>query len=152
MWYFHRSSADLKESFSIRIALFWKFITKFLNLWMKRKHELRHLRSNIVNASRFLLLFFLVIYLIWIRRHQLLTCYPFHQALPHITIGCFEASTSLLRTTFSSPFAVVNQIPFPDVSEAACTGIGFSLAITYTLQDHHAFIELNRTTVFNSPA
>ena len=151
MWYFHRSSADLKESFSIRIALFLKVITKFLNLWMKRKHELRHLRSNIVNASRFLLLF-LVIYLIRISRHQLLTCCPTHQALPHTTIGCFEASTSLLRTTFSSPFAVVNQIPFPDVSEAAFTGIGFILAVTSILQDPHAIIKLSRTTVFNSPA
>ena len=142
MWYFHRSSADLKESFSIRIALFLKVITKFLNLWMKRKHELRHLRSNIVNASRFLLLFFLVIYLIRISRHQRLTCYPFHQALPHITIGCIEASTSIHRTT-RHPFVVVNQIPFPDVSEAACTSIH---------PDLHTFIELNRTTVFNSPA
>ena len=100
---------------------------------------------------RFLLLF-LVIYLIYISRHQRLTCYPTHQSLPPITIGCFEACTTIHRTT-RHPFVVVNQTPLPDVSEAACTGgIQFSLAVTTIHHDPHAFIEVNRTTVFNSPA
>ena len=35
------------------LEVFHNFITKFLNLTMKRKKELPHLRSNLVNAPRF---------------------------------------------------------------------------------------------------